>query len=100
VESRERAQRAVDELWGFTGELFTVDQVEREVAAQGVGVDSSTLRAPWEVSVKQVLGDATLVVPDIAPRTTGGRIGRHTEHLGHMLAEMQILPRSHPGAKW
>jgi ring-1,2-phenylacetyl-CoA epoxidase subunit PaaC len=100
TESHARAQNALDDLWGFTAELFDVDRMEKELAAQGIAVDSSTLRVPWEATIRNVLGDATLAVPDVAPRTTGGRMGRHTEHMGHMLAEMQILPRSHPGAKW
>jgi ring-1,2-phenylacetyl-CoA epoxidase subunit PaaC len=67
---------------------------------QGIGADVASLRTPWELTVREVLARATLVVPDDARVVTGGRRGRHSEHLGHMLAEMQILPRSHPGATW
>lgn len=99
-ESHRRAQCAVDDLWRFTGELFLADDVDREVAAEGVGVDPSTLDSAWRAQVLDVLDRATLTVPETPYMQRGGRDGRHTEHLGHMLAEMQILARSHPGASW
>ena len=99
-ESHARAQAALDELWPWTGEMFQADAVDRELASSGVGVDLESLRAPWEALVREQFARATLTVKDAPMRMTGGRKGRHTEHLGHMLAEMQIVARSHPGAKW
>lgn len=99
-ESHARAQRAVDELWRYTGELFLADGVDQEVAAAGVAVDPSTLAEPWRAQIDDVLRRATLTVPAVAYMQRGGRDGRHTEHLGHMLGEMQIVARSHPGAAW
>jgi ring-1,2-phenylacetyl-CoA epoxidase subunit PaaC len=99
-ESHSRAQRAVDDLWRYTGELFTADAIDRDSTAQGVGVDPSTLAEPWRVQVEDVLRRATLTIPSVTYMQRGGRDGRHTEHLGHMLAEMQIVARSHPGATW
>lgn len=99
-ESHTRAQRAVDELWRYTGELFLADDVDRAAAAEGFGVDPSTLEAVWRTQVLDVLARATLSVPETPYMQRGGRQGRHTEHLGHMLAEMQIVARSHPGASW
>ena len=99
-ESHDRAQRAVDDLWRYTGELFLSDDVDRAVAATGFGVDASTLADAWQSHVKDVLARANLTIPDTPYMQRGGREGRHTEHLGHMLAEMQILARSHPGASW
>lgn len=99
-ESHQRVQRALDELWPFAFELFETDDIDRAMSAQGVAPEPATHRAAWESTVRDVLAKATLTVPDTARLVTGGRQGRHTEHLGHMLAEMQILPRSHPGAKW
>ncbi|HTI65765.1 MAG TPA: 1,2-phenylacetyl-CoA epoxidase subunit PaaC [Gemmatimonadaceae bacterium] len=99
-ESHDRAQRAVDELWRYTGELFAADEVDREMAAIGMGVDPSTLAEPWQAQVGEVVLRAGLTVPTHEYMQQGGRVGRHTEHLGHMLAEMQIVARSHPGAKW
>ena len=98
--SHTRAQRAVDDLWRYTGELFLADDVDRDVAAAGIGVDPSTLADAWRTQIDDVLRRATLTVPEVAYMQRGGRDGRHTEHLGHMLAEMQIVARSHPGAAW
>ena len=99
-ESHLRAQAALDELWPWTGELFQADDIDRELAASGVGTDPAALREPWEKLVREQLARATLRLPEGPMRMAGGRKGRHTEHLGHMLAEMQIVARSHPGAKW
>jgi ring-1,2-phenylacetyl-CoA epoxidase subunit PaaC len=99
-ESHSRAQRAVDDLWRYTGELFTADAIDRDSAAQGAGVDPSMLAEPWRAQVDDVLRRATLTIPSVTYMQRGGRDGRHTEHLGHMLAEMQIVARSHPGATW
>ena len=99
-ESHQRAQRALDDLWPYTAELFLTDDVDRAALAAGVGVDVAALRPRWRETVDRVVGEATLTIPTdgFAPR--GGRIGRHTEHLGRMLADMQSLARAHPGASW
>jgi ring-1,2-phenylacetyl-CoA epoxidase subunit PaaC len=99
-ESHRRAQDALDELWRFTGELFEVDQVERRLIDSGVAVDVSAMEAEWRQQVDRVLGKAGLKVPDETFMQSGGRVGRHTEHLGHLLSEMQIVARSFPGAQW
>jgi len=99
-ESHQRVQQSLDELWRYTGELFISDDVDRQVAASGEGVDPSTLEGAWRNQVLSVLERAGLRVPDAGYMQQGGRLGRHTEHLGHMLSEMQILARSHPGASW
>lgn len=100
AESHARAQRSLDELWRYTGELFESDAVDAAVARQGIRVDHEALRAQWREMVADVLHRATLAVPADGPMATGGRTGRHTEFLGHLLAEMQIVARSHPGASW
>jgi len=99
-ESHARVQAALDQLWPWTGEFFEADELDRAMAAEGMGVDPADLRAPWEALVREHLARATLAVPDGPMRVPGGRRGRHTEFLGHLLAEMQIVARSHPGAKW
>lgn len=99
-ESHERAQRAVDDLWRYTGELFATDDVDRNVAAAGVGVAPDTLAEPWQAQIGEIFIRAGLSVPRNEYMQQGGRVGHHTEHLGHMLAEMQIVARSHPGARW
>lgn len=99
-ESHRRTQAALDECWPWTVELFSQDDVERALRAEGVAPDLEPMRAPWERMVTDHLAKATLTLPEGPARMTGGRTGRHTEHLGHMLAEMQIVARSHPGATW
>ncbi len=99
-ESHDRLQRAVDDLWRYTGEMFIPDDVERAAAQQRIGVDPSTLEERWRAQVDDVLQRAGITVPETKWMQRGGRQGRHTEHLGHMLAEMQVLQRQHPGASW
>ena len=100
AESHDRAQAALDTLWPWTGEFFQADDVDRELSASGIGADLDAVRAQWDSLAREHLARATLKVPEAPMRMTGGRKGRHSEHLGHMLAEMQIVARSHPGAKW
>jgi ring-1,2-phenylacetyl-CoA epoxidase subunit PaaC len=99
-ESHRRMQTAVDDLWSFTGEMFATDAVDERLAAQSVAPDSATLRETWLQYVTAVFLTATLVLPRSTWMQQGGRQGRHTEHLGYLLAEMQFLQRAYPGAKW
>lgn len=102
-ESHRRVQTALDSLWRFTSELFAADDIDAELAASGVAPDLAALKPQWEALVRDVLDRATLTTPNDVPRlprAKGGRSGAHTEHLGHLLAEMQIVARSHPGASW
>ena len=100
AESHRRAQAALDELWPWTGGLGFADAVDRELHAAGVAPDPAELLPGWDRMAREVLARATLRIPEGPMRMTGGRTGRHTEHLGHLLAEMQIVARSHPGARW
>ncbi|MDX2421140.1 MAG: phenylacetate-CoA oxygenase subunit PaaC [Amphritea sp.] len=99
-ESHRRAQKALDQLWGYTHELFDMDETEQLLADAGIGVDVSKLRDDWLAMVTEIVTNATLSVPEDSWAVRGGRIGYHTENLGHMLTEMQIVHRSHPGCKW
>ena len=99
-ESHERLQRAVDRLWRFMPEMFDMDEVDRLMLEEGVGVDAAKLAAPWQGEVESVLREATLQMPKLARGTRGGRLGHHSEHLGHLLTEMQFLQRAYPGAEW
>ena len=99
-ESRARAAAALDELWMYTGELFAMDDGERALAAAGVAVDREAIRPAWDATIERVLAEATLRRPADGWMQTGGRAGRHSEHLGPMLAEMQVLHRAHPGVTW
>ncbi len=99
--SHQRVQDAVDALWGYIGELFETDAVDHILIEGGYAPDAAAFRDRWLAMIGQVFEQATLThPPDEVYMHTGGRNGRHTEHLGHMLAEMQILPRSFPDAQW
>jgi ring-1,2-phenylacetyl-CoA epoxidase subunit PaaC len=99
-ESRDRTMAALDELWPWTGELFEQDAAERALVEAGVAVDRAALKPAWDATVDRVLAEATLARPQDGWMQTGGRRGVHTEHLGYILAELQHLQRSHPGAVW
>jgi ring-1,2-phenylacetyl-CoA epoxidase subunit PaaC len=99
-ESHARAQAAVDELWAFTGEMFETDDGERALIEAGIAVDPAALRPQWLATVSGVLNEATLVLPKNNWMQQGGRSGRHSEHLGHLLSELQSMPRTFPGASW
>jgi len=98
-ESHRRAQTALDELWPYTGEMLAADEVDR-AAAGAVAPGVAALEPAWREVVSDVVRRATLTLPADGFMHSGGRQGRHTEHLGHLLDEMQILARSHPGATW
>lgn len=100
TESHSRAQAALDALWRFTGEMFLMDDVDARLIEAGLVPDLAAREPRWHAQVIDVLGRATLTVPAAGYMQRGGRSGKHTEHLGIMLAEMQILQRSYPGAKW
>jgi ring-1,2-phenylacetyl-CoA epoxidase subunit PaaC len=103
-ESHARMQAAVDAAWPYTGELFTDDEVDADIARRGIACPLCELREPWLAQVRDVMQEATLTVPgqELARHAAyrGGRQGRHTEALGPLLAEMQFLQRAYPGASW
>jgi ring-1,2-phenylacetyl-CoA epoxidase subunit PaaC len=99
-ESRRRAQTAIDDLWAYTGEMFEVDDSERDLIDAGVAIDPATLRARWIETISGVLRQATLKLPSSDWMQQGGRDGRHSEHLGHLLSELQSMQRTFPGAAW
>jgi ring-1,2-phenylacetyl-CoA epoxidase subunit PaaC len=100
AESHRRMQAALERLWPFGYEMFEVDETLRRLVDAGVAVDVETLRPDWDRFVGEVLTEATLVRPETGWHATGGRRGLHTEAFGYLLAEMQHLHRSHPGARW
>src|ERR1700722_6281915 len=99
-ESHARAQTAIDHLWAFTGEMFEADDSERALIESGIAVDPDALRPQWFATVSEVVGEATLSLPKNDWMQQGGRSGRHSEHLGHLLSELQSMPRTFPGATW
>jgi ring-1,2-phenylacetyl-CoA epoxidase subunit PaaC len=99
-ESHRRMQAGVERMWPFTHELFETDEMTGRLVADGIGVDPAALQPVWEQRIGAVLAEATLEQPADGWRPSGGRRGVHSEHLGFLLAEMQHLHRSHPGATW
>jgi ring-1,2-phenylacetyl-CoA epoxidase subunit PaaC len=100
-ESHRRAQDAVDDLWAYTGEMFQVDESERALIERGVvAVDPATLHPQLLTTVSAVVGEATLALPKSGWMQQGGRSGKHSEHLGHLLSELQSMQRTFPGATW
>ncbi|HEX6874450.1 MAG TPA: 1,2-phenylacetyl-CoA epoxidase subunit PaaC [Nocardioidaceae bacterium] len=99
-ESHRRMQAGLDAEWPYAEELFDDSHIAPVVLETGIAVDPATLREPWLRRVEAVVDQATLTLPDSRPAVTGGRRGIHTEQMGYLLAEMQHLARSHPGASW
>ena len=99
-ESNARAQAAVDELWGYVDELFAMDELEEGLVADRIAVDRSALEAPWREAVESLMAHAELSVPEHGWRVTGGRQHVHTEHLGHLLSDLQFMQRAYPGLSW
>lgn len=100
-ESHQRMVKALETLWSYTGEFFIPADFETATAAEGIGVDVTTLQQPWLQKVQEILQEATLLFPSgTGWMHTGGKSGKHTEHLGFILAEMQYMQRAYPGAEW
>ena len=99
-ESAARMRSALARAWPYTRELFDDDEVDAFAAASGLGPRWSELREPWLAEVRAILSEATLAVPAEAKFRSEGKRGRHSEHMGFLLAEMQSLQRAHPGGVW
>lgn len=101
--SKDKMQQAITRLWDYTGELFSSSEIELEMLAQGIAPDISLLKETWEKIISDTLEEATLSYPlraDGAWFQHGGKTGLHSEHLGYILAEVQYLQKSFPGAEW
>ncbi len=100
VESHRRAQNALDDIWGFSHEMFDLDELEQQMATSGVGVDNRNLKQGWTSEIESILQEARLSIPEDDWKVTGGREGYHTEYLGQILNEMQCVHRANPGLEW
>ena len=98
--SHQRMLKAVEELWRYTGEMFEAVSYELRAASEGFGVDVSKLKEPWMDKVKEVVSEATLSLPEKTYMQIGGKEGKHTEHLGFILTELQYMQRTYPGCEW
>ncbi|GAB4448321.1 MAG: phenylacetate-CoA oxygenase subunit PaaC [Bacteroidia bacterium] len=99
-ESHQRAQKALNNLWRFTGELFTPDESEKIMQEEGIAPDLEKIQYIWSEEMNNLMKEATLEIPQNVFMQTGGKQGIHTEYLDYILAEMQSLPRMYPDAKW
>ncbi|MCC6912605.1 MAG: 1,2-phenylacetyl-CoA epoxidase subunit PaaC [Rhodospirillaceae bacterium] len=99
-ESHERMKAGFEWYWRFVEELFTAEPADAALIGAGIAVDPAKLRAPFDAALAATFAEATLALPKYPRPITGGRKGRHSEHLGHLLAEMQFLPRAYPDAVW
>jgi len=99
-ESHKRMQKAIDELWKYTGELFESTSYELRTASNGIGIDVSKLKEPWMNKVKEIFSEATLPVPGKTFMQTGGKEGKHSEYLGTIFTELQYMQKTYPGCEW
>ena len=98
--SHERVQQSLDDAWRYTGEMFAADEIDALMQDQFDGPDLLDVQALWRHDVEKTVSEATLRLPDGQWMASGGKQGQHSEHLGFLLAEMQYLQRSFPGATW
>ncbi len=99
-ESHNRMQKAVNELWMYTHELFATDPDVAMLRDGNIAVDLAVVKSAWLQFISRTLTEATLAVPADGYQQTGGAAGIHTEHMGHILSEMQYLQRAYPDATW
>ena len=98
--SHERAQKSLDDFWRYTGEMFAADEMDLTIQAEFDGPDLAAIQELWRRDVEKTVSEATLTLPDDQWMASGGKQGNHSEHMGFILAEMQYLQRSFPGASW
>jgi len=99
-ESHTRLQAAINELWGYTAELFECDALEAGLVEDGIAVNLPAIQPVWESQVRELLGSADIHIPEDNWQASGGRQGKHTEWLGYLLCELQFLQRAYPGLEW
>lgn len=99
-ESHQRVQQSINHLWRYTGEMFAGDEVDDIIRDDYSGPDLEMIRTDWDTNISAILQEATLEKPDEQWMDAGGRKGRHTEHFGPLIAEMQYMQRSYPGLNW
>ena len=99
-ESHNRMQTAFNRLWGYTDEMFELDELEQRLVDNRIGVNTTLLKMQWLENISNILSEATLKMPVDDWVVRGGREGFHTEHLGHLLSELQFIQRTYPGLQW
>ena len=100
VESHARTNKAIDELWRYTGEFFKTVDFESALVKDSISVDPAVLKDDWNKKVNEIFAEATLAVPEKTFMQSGGKEGMHTEHLGYILADLQFMQRAYPNSEW
>jgi len=99
-ESHQRVQNSLTNLWRYSDELFFTDESDTLLSGLGIVPDSTKIKELWKTNVTAVLEQATLQIPDNNWQFEGGRKGRHSEHMGYLLAELQYIQRAYPNMEW
>jgi ring-1,2-phenylacetyl-CoA epoxidase subunit PaaC len=99
-ESHEKVQCSLDNLWRYTGEMFAADELDEAVLKSFEGPSLDAIAVMWQKDVNAIVEEATLTLPQEQSMASGGKQGKHTEHFGYLIAEMQYLQRTYPGASW
>jgi ring-1,2-phenylacetyl-CoA epoxidase subunit PaaC len=99
-ESHHKIQESFNDIWSYTGDLFIQNELDKLAVAAGIGPDLEAIRPEWRKSVEAVLSEATLQTPEDDWMHSGSKSGTHTEHMGHILSELQYMQRAYPGAEW
>jgi ring-1,2-phenylacetyl-CoA epoxidase subunit PaaC len=99
-ESHQRAQAAIDHLWRYTNELFYEDAHDHALQAAGKVPAMAAIQAKWMATVTSILSEATLEIPKNNWKFDGGREGRHSEHMGYLLSDLQYMQRAYPNMEW
>lgn len=99
-ESHEKMQESFDATWNYTADLFVQDEADEQIIADGMGPDLKNIHPVWKEKVKAVLTEATLTMPDDAWMHSGSKAGKHTEHMGYILADLQYMQRVYPDCEW
>jgi ring-1,2-phenylacetyl-CoA epoxidase subunit PaaC len=99
-ESHSRIQNAINDLWTYTDELFHQTKADKTMISEGIGVDTLKFKGEYYERINKILKEATLEIPESKYFQKGGKEGVHTEHLGHLLSELQYMQRTYPNMKW
>lgn len=100
LESNQRIQTAINDLWAFTDELFHQTEADKDMVSEGIGVDVTQLKEEYYNIVSEILEEATLKVPESKYFQKGGKQGVHSEHMGYLLADLQYMQRTYPNMTW
>lgn len=98
--SHEKIQEALNHLYRYSQEATTPTELEQEMLDYGIGADLNIVREEFQHRVDAVLSEADLKLPEVKWPQTGGKLGKHTEHHGYILADLQYMQRAYPGMKW